>query len=111
MVHPGDEVIVLEHCYDSYVPDVELAGGKVVQVPLTPGTFRPNFDKISAAITSKTRAIIVNSLHDPCATVWTEAEMLTLQEILAPTDVLLINDEVYAARTIHSHLIRKKFNG
>jgi methionine transaminase len=95
IVHPGDEVVVLEPCYDSYVPNIELAGGKVVRVPLTPGTFRPDFDKISAAITSKTRAILINSPHNPSATVWTRAEMLRLQEILAPTNVLLISDEVY----------------
>ena len=95
VVHPGDEVIVLEPCYDSYVPNIELAGGTVVRVPLTPGTFRPDFDKISAAITPKTRAILVNSPHNPSATVWTEADMQRLQEILAPTDVLLISDEVY----------------
>ena len=95
VVHPGDEVIVLEPCYDSYIPNVELAGGKVVRVPLIPGTFRPDFDKISAAITPRTRAIIINSPHNPSATVWLEADMLKLQEILAPTDVLLISDEVY----------------
>jgi methionine aminotransferase len=95
VVHPGDEVIVLEPCYDSYVPNIELAGGTAVRVPLTPGTFRPDFDKISKAITPKTRAIIVNSPHNPSGTVWTEADMLTLQDILAPTNVLLISDEVY----------------
>ncbi len=95
VVHPGDEVIVLEPCYDSYVPNIELAGGIPVRVPLTPGTFRPDFDKISAAITPKTRAIIINSPHNPSATVWTREDMLRLQEILAPTDVLLISDEVY----------------
>ena len=95
VVHPGDEVIVLEPCYDSYVPNIELAGGVVVRVPLTPGTFRPDFDKISAAITPKTRAILVNSPHNPSATVWTQADMLKLQDLLAPTDVLLISDEVY----------------
>jgi methionine transaminase len=95
VVHPGDEVIVLEPCYDSYVPNIELAGGTVVRVPLTPGTFRPDFDKISAVITPKTRAILVNSPHNPSATVWTEADMRRLQDILTPTDVLLISDEVY----------------
>ncbi|MFC5523040.1 pyridoxal phosphate-dependent aminotransferase [Polaromonas jejuensis] len=95
VVHPGDEVIVLEPCYDSYVPNIELAGGTVVRVPLTPGTFRPDFDKISQAITSRTRAILINSPHNPSATVWSQADMLKLQEILAPTDVLLISDEVY----------------
>lgn len=95
VVHPGDEVIVLEPCYDSYVPNIELAGGVAVRVPLTPGTFRPDFDRISAAITGRTRAIIVNSPHNPSATVWTREDMLRLQDILAPTDILLISDEVY----------------
>ena len=95
VVHAGDEVIVLEPCYDSYVPNIELAGGVAVRVPLTPGSFRPDFDKIGAAITPKTRAIIVNSPHNPSGTVWTEPDMLRLQEILAPTNVLLISDEVY----------------
>ncbi|WP_342617604.1 pyridoxal phosphate-dependent aminotransferase [Rhodoferax sp. GW822-FHT02A01] len=95
IVHPGDEVIVLEPCYDSYVPNIELAGGIAVRVPLTPGTFRPDFDKIAAALSPRTRAIIINSPHNPSATVWTEADMRTLQDLLAPTDVLLISDEVY----------------
>jgi methionine transaminase len=95
VVRPGDEVIVLEPCYDSYVPNIELAGGKVVRVPLTPKTFRPDFAKISAAITPRTRALLINSPHNPSATVWSQAEMEKLQELLAPTDVLLISDEVY----------------
>jgi methionine aminotransferase len=95
IVRPGDEVIVLEPCYDSYVPNIDLAGGTVVRVPLVPGTFRPDFDKIAAAITPRTRAILVNSPHNPSATVWTEADMRRLEEILAPTDVFLISDEVY----------------
>jgi methionine aminotransferase len=95
IVHPGDEVIVLEPCYDSYVPNIVLAGGAAVRVPLTPGTFRPDFDAIGAALSPKTRAIIVNSPHNPSATVWTRQDMLTLQELLAPTSVILISDEVY----------------
>jgi len=94
-VHPGDEVIVLEPCYDSYAPDIELAGGTVVRVPLTPGSFRPDFDKIAAALNPKTRLIIVNSPHNPSATVWTRAEMQQLAELLAPTQTLLLSDEVY----------------
>jgi len=95
IVHPGDEVIVLEPCYDSYIPNIELAGGKVVRVPLTPGTFRPDFSKISAAINSKTKAILINSPHNPSATVWDREDMFKLEEILCPTSVLLISDEVY----------------
>jgi methionine transaminase len=95
IVHPGDEVIVLEPCYDSYVPNIELAGGVVVRVPLTPGSFRPDFAKIAAAITSKTRALLINTPHNPSATVWSRADMLALQDLLDPTNVLLISDEVY----------------
>jgi methionine aminotransferase len=95
VVRAGDEVIVLEPCYDSYVPNIELAGGTVVRVPLTPGTFRPDFDGIAAALTPRTRAIIINSPHNPSATVWTREEMLRLQDLLAPTDILVISDEVY----------------
>ena len=95
IVHSGEEVIVLEPCYDSYVPNIELAGGIVVRVPLTPGTFRPDFDKISAAITPRTRAIIINSPHNPSATIWSREDMLKLQDLLDPTDIFLISDEVY----------------
>lgn len=95
VVHPGDEVIVLEPCYDSYVPNIEMAGGMVIRIPLTPGTFRPDFDKIQSAINSKTRAILINSPHNPSGMVWRHEDMLRLQEILEPTQVLLISDEVY----------------
>ncbi len=103
LVHPGDEVIVLEPCYDSYVPNIELAGGRVVRVPLTPGTFRPDFVKIAAAITPKTRALLTNSPHNPSATVWTLAEMQSLQELLAPTNIVLISDEVYEHMVFADH--------
>ena len=95
VVHPGDEVIVLEPCYDSYVPNIELAGGVAVRVPLTPGSFRPDFDRIAAAITPRTRALMINSPHNPSGMVWSAADMQRLQDLLAPTDVLLISDEVY----------------
>ena len=95
IVHAGDEVIVLDPCYDSYVPGIALAGGRAVRVPLTPGSFRPDFGKISAAITPRTRAIVINTPHNPSATVWTADEMRQLEELLAPTDILLISDEVY----------------
>jgi methionine aminotransferase len=94
-VQPGDEVIVLDPCYDSYAPNIALAGGSVVRVPLTPGSFRPDFAKIAAAITPKTRLLIINTPHNPSATVWTAAEMQQLEDLLAPTNVLLISDEVY----------------
>ena len=95
IVGPGDEVIVLEPHYDSYVPNIELAGGTVVRVALQPETFRPDFPAIAAAVTPRTRAIIVNSPHNPSATIWRSADLDRLAEILRPTDALLISDEVY----------------
>ena len=95
VVGPGDEVIVLEPHYDSYVPGIELAGGTVVRVALKAETFRPDFDAISAALTPRTRAILVNTPHNPSATLWRAADLHTLAEILRPTDVLLLADEVY----------------
>jgi methionine transaminase len=94
-VHPGDEVIVLEPCYDSYAPNIELAGGKVVRVPLTPGTFRPDFHRIAAALNPRTRLLLINSPHNPSATVWTPEELQTLAALLRPTNTLLLSDEVY----------------
>ncbi len=113
VVRAGDEVIVLEPCYDSYVPNIELAGGIVVAVPLTPGTFRPDFDKIAAAITPRTRAILINSPHNPSGTIWRDADMLKLQELLAPTDVLLISDEVYEHMVYapNTHLSAARYPG
>ena len=95
IVHPGDEVIVLDPCYDSYEPNIELAGGVAVHVPLAPGSFEPDFALIRAAITPRTRAIIVNTPHNPSATVWTEAQMRSLADLLRDTDIIVIADEVY----------------
>ena len=95
IVHPGDEVIVLDPCYDSYEPNILLAGGVPVHVPLTPGTFAPDFARIAAAITPRTRALIVNTPHNPSATVWSVADMQRLSALLRPTDIVLIADEVY----------------
>jgi methionine aminotransferase len=95
IVHAGDEVIVLDPCYDSYEPSIELAGGKTVHVSLTPGTFEPDFELIKAAITPRTRAIIVNTPHNPSATIWSAEHMQQLVELLRGTDILVIADEVY----------------
>ena len=94
-VHPGDEVIVLEPCYDSYGPAITLAGGRIVRVPLNPDDFRINFGRLQAAITPRTRALIVNTPHNPTGTVWPAADVRALAELLRPTDVLVISDEVY----------------
>jgi methionine aminotransferase len=99
IVHPGDEVIVLDPSYDSYEPNIVLAGGTAVHVPLTPRTFRPDFDRIAAAITPRTRAILINTPHNPSATIWTADDMQRLTELLRPTNVIVIADEVYEHMT------------
>jgi methionine transaminase len=95
LVRAGDEVIVLEPCYDSYVPNIELAGGVAIPVALEPGTFRINFDRLRQAITPKTRAIIVNSPHNPSGTTWNQEDLQKLSDLLEPTEIFLISDEVY----------------
>lgn len=95
LVRAGDEVIVLDPSYDSYDPNIRLAGATPVHVPLTPGSFVPDFERIAAAITPQTRALVVNSPHNPSGTVWSKADMARLATLLRPTDIVLISDEVY----------------
>lgn len=94
-VHPGDEVIVLEPCYDSYLPSIELAGATAVPVRLEAPLFRIPFDKLAAAITPKTRMIMINTPHNPTGTIWRTEDMQQLADLLAGTDILLLSDEVY----------------
>ena len=95
LVHPGDDVIVLEPCYDSYGPSITLAGGNTIRVPLTPGTWRPDFDALAKALTARTRLVIINTPHNPSGTVWTADEMASFAALLAPTRALVLSDEVY----------------
>jgi len=95
IVRAGDEVVVLEPCYDSYIPNIELAGGTVVPVPLSPGSFKVDFEAIQSAITPKTRALIINSPHNPSGTIWSLEDYQKLAEILKGTSIFLISDEVY----------------
>ncbi|MEO8081229.1 MAG: pyridoxal phosphate-dependent aminotransferase [Caldimonas sp.] len=95
VVHPGDEVIVLDPCYDSYDPNIRLCGATPVHVPLRPGSFAPDFDRIAAALSPRTRAIVVNTPHNPSGRVWSRADMLRLAELLRGTAVIVVSDEVY----------------
>ncbi len=94
-VHPGDEVVVIEPMYDSYVPAIELAGGKPVFVSLDAPDYALPSDKIAAAITPKTRLLMINSPHNPTGRVWRAGDMQKLQEIVRGTDLLILSDEVY----------------
>lgn len=94
IVRPGDEVIVIEPCYDSYVPNIELCGGTVVPVAMD-DAFRIPWDAVEAAVTGKTRAILINSPHNPSGTILRDADMRRLESIACGHDLFVISDEVY----------------
>jgi methionine aminotransferase len=95
LVHPGDEVIVLEPCYDSYQPNIELAGGVCVRVPLNPADYSVPWDRVAASVTGKTRLIMINSPHNPTGTVLTAGDLDALWRIVDGTGVIVLSDEVY----------------
>lgn len=95
LVQPGDEVVVLEPCYDSYEPSITLAGARTVRVPLDPQSLHVDFDRLAAALTPRTRLLIINTPHNPSGMVWTEDERAQLRDLLRPTDILVLSDEVY----------------
>jgi methionine aminotransferase len=96
-VHPGDEVIVIEPAYDSYVPAIELAGGKpvFVQMSLTDRGYMVSWDKVASAMSPKTRLIMLNSPHNPTGSVLRAADLAALADLVRGTQVLILSDEVY----------------
>ena len=95
VVRPGDEVIVLDPCYDCYEPAIDLAGGVAVHVALDPETFAPDWAAIRAAVTPRTRMIMTNSPHNPSGAMWTADDMRQLIALLDGTGIYLLSDEVY----------------
>ena len=95
LVEPGDEVIAFEPYYDSYAACVALAGGVRVPVTLRPPAFRPDLDALRAAITPRTRLILLNSPHNPTGSVFTRAELAAIAELARERDLLVVADEVY----------------
>ncbi len=95
VVHPGEEVIVLDPCYDCYEPAIDLAGARAVHVPLDPRTFAPDWDQVRAAITPRTRMLMINSPHNPSGAMLGADDMATLAELLRDTRIWLLSDEVY----------------
>ena len=96
-VHAGDEVIVIEPVYDCYVPAIELAGGVPVFVQMEVGAagYSIPWDKVRAAVTPKTRMIMVNTPHNPTGSVMRASDVDALAEIVRGTDILILSDEVY----------------
>lgn len=95
ILEAGDEVIVLEPAYDSYIPNIETNGAKAVVVPLTAPMFTVDWDRVKAAITPRTKAIIGNTPHNPTGATWNEADWDQLAALVRDTEIFILSDEVY----------------
>ncbi|MBD9499541.1 pyridoxal phosphate-dependent aminotransferase [Pseudomonas sp. BGr12] len=95
LIRPGDEAIVLDPCYDSYEPSVELAGGHCVHVALSQPGFRIDWQRLSDAITPRTRLIFLNSPHNPSGALIDRADLDRLAELIRDREIYVISDEVY----------------
>ena len=95
VVHPGDEVVVLEPCYDSYVPSIVLNGGVPVAVPLRLPDYRIDWDAVREAITPRTRLLMINSPHNPTGSILTAGDIAALSDIVDRTGIYILSDEVY----------------
>ena len=95
VIHAGDEVIIFEPAYDSYIPTVKLCGGIPVTVALKAPDFGINWDEVRQKITYKTRMIILNSPHNPCGSVLSADDLSQLKDICNEYDLIILSDEVY----------------
>ena len=95
IIQPGDEVIIFEPAYDSYIPNITFNGGVVVPIALTYPNYSIPWDTLKAAITKKTKAILMNTPHNPTGMVMTKEDIEQLQEIVVSNNLYLISDEVY----------------
>jgi N-succinyldiaminopimelate aminotransferase len=97
LLEPGDEVVALEPYYDSYAACIAMAGGRRVPVTLRPhgGAFRLDLDELRAAVTGRTRLLLINTPHNPTGTVLTREELAAIAELAVERDLLVVTDEVY----------------
>ena len=95
LVRTGDEVICFDPSYDSYAPAIELSGGVVKRVALQPPHFRPDWQAFAALLSEKTRLVILNTPHNPSATVWQQADFAALWQAIAEREIYVLSDEVY----------------
>jgi methionine aminotransferase len=95
IVGPGDEAIVFDPAYDSYDPAIRLVGGRCIHIPLQPPAFRYDWDRVAAAITDRTRLIIINTPHNPACSVATSDDLDRLAALVRERDITVVSDEVY----------------
>jgi methionine transaminase len=95
ILQPGDEVIVFEPCYDSYIPNIEINGAKAVPLPLTYPDYKIDWDLVRETINPKTKAIIINTPHNPTGSVIDKQDIEELKKVTAGTNIFIVSDEVY----------------
>jgi methionine aminotransferase len=95
ILRPGDEVIVFEPAYDSYIPNIEINGAKAIRLPLVYPDYHIDWNMVRSSITSKTKAIIINSPHNPTGSVIGEKDIAELRSVVKDTGIFIIADEVY----------------
>ena len=95
ILRPGDEVIVFEPAYDSYIPAIELNGAKPVTIPLMFPDYKIDWEVVRTKISEKTKAIMINSPHNPTGSILSKEDMIQLQNIVTGTNIFIISDEVY----------------
>jgi methionine aminotransferase len=100
ILEAGDEVIVLEPAYDSYIPNIETNGAKAICIPLLYPTYCVDWERVKSNINEKTKAIVINTPHNPTGYVWTKADMLQLDSLTKDTAIYIISDEVYEHITL-----------
>jgi methionine aminotransferase len=99
-VRTGDEVLVLEPCYDCYLPAIRLAGARAITIPMVSPTasnplFSIDWNHVKASITAKTRLLIINSPHNPTGAILTTADLDALEQLVQNTNIMILSDEVY----------------
>jgi methionine aminotransferase len=95
ILQPGDEVILFEPAYDSYIPNIEINGAKAIPLPLTYPDYKIDWELVKSSITAKTKAILINSPHNPTGSVLDKNDIAELKSVVADTNIFIVSDEVY----------------
>lgn len=95
ILQPGDEVILFEPAYDSYIPNIEINGAKAVPLPLTYPDYKIDWELVRSSINAKTKAILINSPHNPTGSVLDKNDIAELKSVTAGTNIFIVSDEVY----------------
>lgn len=95
ILQPGDEVILFEPAYDSYIPNIEINGAKAIPLPLTYPDYKIDWDLVRSSINAKTKAILINSPHNPTGSVLDKNDIAELKSVVAGTNIFIVSDEVY----------------